>query len=138
MGVCAPGRMVRKGSYKLIYTHGHPSQLYDLATDPHEMRNRSGEAALADIERGLQGLLFADWNPEQIHQRVLRSQAERKLIHAVTSAGAKTHNWSWMARADDDRRYVRSGGDAEGTVATKGRARFPYVPPAAPTGDAPR
>jgi choline-sulfatase len=132
MGVCAPGRMVRQGPYKLIYTHGHPAQLYELTSDPHELRNRSGEAALADIEGQLLRLLLADWDPEQIHARVLRSQAERKLIHAVTSTGTKTHNWSWMARADDDRRYVRSGGDAEGTVATKGRARFPYVPPATP------
>lgn len=130
MGVCAPCRMVREGSWKFIHTHGHPVQLYDLASDPNELRNRSGEAALADVEARLQQLLLSGWDPETVNQRVLRSQAERKLIHAVTSAGAKSHNWSWMARGDDDRRYVRSGGDAEGTVATKGRARFPYVPPA--------
>lgn len=134
MGVCAPGRMVREGSLKYIYTHGFAPQLYDLASDPQELRNRSGDPAFHDAESRLKQLLLADWDPEQLNRRVLRSQAERQLIHAVTSGGAKTHNWSWMARADDDRRYVRSGGDAEGTVATKGRARFPFVPPAPATG----
>ena len=67
-----------------------------------------------------------------MNRRILQSQRERGLIYAVTSKGKAAHNWSWMARPNDDRRFVRSGGDAEGTVATKGRARFPYVAPAKP------
>jgi choline-sulfatase len=132
MGVCAPCRMVREGSLKYIYVHGFAPQLYDLASDPHELRNRAGDATFKEAEERLRSLLLAHWDPESVNERVLRSQAERQLIYGVTS-GAGSHNWSYMVRADDDRRFVRGGGDAEGTVATKGRARFPYVPPAGPT-----
>jgi choline-sulfatase len=132
MGVCAPCRMVREGSLKYLYTHGHPAQLYDLATDADELNDRVGDPAYAEAGARLRARLLADWNPDRIAERVLRSQAERQLIHGVTSGGKKTHNWSFMARPDDDRRFVRSGGDAEGTVATKGRARYPYVPPTEP------
>lgn len=137
MGVCSPGRMVRDGRHKLIYTHGHPVQLFDLVDDPHELHNLSGESAMAETESHLLRLLMVDWNPEQILQRVLDSQADRQLIQSVSSGSIKSHNWSWMARTDDDRRYVRSGGDAEGTVATKGRARYPYVSPAQADRSAP-
>lgn len=132
MGVCAPGRMVREGKYKLIYTHGHPVQLFDLDVDPKELVNLGGNPAHAKTEERLMHHVLTNWDPERINEQILRSQSDRKLIHAVTSEGAKSHNWSWMVRSDDDRRYVRSGGDAEGTVATKGRARFPYVAPAKP------
>jgi len=130
MGVCAPCRMVRSGNLKLVYTHGHPTQLYDLAADPLELDNLSGAATHAAAEARLLQALLARWDPAQVNERVLRSQRERELIYAVTSR--TEHNWSYMWRPDDDRRYVRSGGDREGTVATKGRARFPYVPPAQP------
>ncbi|NPC59115.1 choline-sulfatase [Caenimonas soli] len=139
MGVCAPCRMVRSGNLKLIYTHGYPSQLYDLSTDPLELENLSGDPGCALGEARLLRLLLSNWDPESINERVLRSQRERELIYSVTSRAQ--NNWSWMWRPDDDRRYVRSGGDAEGTVATKGRARFPYVPsaqasfPGAPDSD---
>ena len=123
-----------EGNLKYIYTHGFGAQLYDLGADPRELNNRGGDPAMADAEARLKRRLLSDWDPEETNRRVLRSQAERQLINAVTSGGGKAHNWSYMARPDDDRRFVRSGGDAEGTVATKGRARFPYVPPAQPSG----
>jgi choline-sulfatase len=130
MGVCAPGRMVRHGSYKYIYTHGYAAQLYDLASDPDELCNLAGKPEYADTEADLAREALRDWNPQVLEARILQSQRERKLIYTTTSR--EKNNWSWMKRPDDDRRYVRSGGDAEGTIATKGRARIPFVPSAEP------
>lgn len=132
MGACAPCRMICSGSLKYIYTHGFAPQLYDLSDDPLELRNRAADSAYAERLAGLHRRLTADWNPDEMNRRILQSQRERGLIHAVTSKSRPAQNWSWMVRPNDDRRFVRSGGDAEGTVATKGRARFPYVPPARP------
>jgi len=34
-----PSRMMRKGDYKFVYTHGIIDQLYNLKEDPHELNN---------------------------------------------------------------------------------------------------
>ncbi|GAP33658.1 choline-sulfatase [Piscinibacter sakaiensis] len=129
MGVCAPCRMVREGDHKYIYTHGHPALLFDLASDPAECRNLAGDPALADVERRLHAAVLDGWQPEAMTERILHSQAARQLIWGVSRADAARDNWSIEARNGDKRRWVRGGGDQEGTNAVKGRMRFPYVPP---------
>jgi choline-sulfatase len=63
-------------------------------------------------------------------RRVLQSQAERRVIYdAMKTSRDRPNNWSHIVGPDDAKRFVRGGGDIEGTVAVKGRARFPYVPP---------
>ena len=128
MGVCAPCRMVRSGSLKYVYTHGHPAQLFDLAADPLELRNVSGEARYAADEARLAKRILEGWDPDDIHARVLRSQSERRLVYEASGRPGERNNWSHKVRPDDDRRFVRGGGDVEGTVAAKSRARFPHVP----------
>ena len=130
MGVCAPCRMIKNGKLKYIYTHGHPAQLFDLSSDPLEMQNLAGNADYAQEEQRLHDLLMDGWDPEALNTQILQSQRERKLIYSVTSSSKNPPDWNWKVRPADSHRYVRSGGDAEGTIATKGRARFPYVPPA--------
>jgi choline-sulfatase len=136
MGVCAPCRMVREGSYKYIYVHGHDPMLFDLSKDPLEHVNLSGQRGTADIERRLRAALLGDWDPDAMNCRILESQAGREMIWSVTKGNSRRDNWSHEVRKGDKQRYVRGGGDAEGTVAVKGRARFPYVPPAPQTAPA--
>lgn len=133
MGVCAPCRMVREGSYKYIYVHGHEPMLFDLSRDPLERDNLMGRAEVAEVEERLRVSLLSDWNPEAINRRILESQAGRETIWSVMRDASKRDNWSYEVRKGDKERYVRGGGDAEGTVAVKGRARFPYVAPVAQT-----
>lgn len=133
MGVCAPCRMVREGDFKYVYVHGHAPMLFDLEEDPLERDNLSGRPESAETERRLHTALTCGWDPETINQRILESQAGRELIWTVTKSGRQRDNWSYETRRGDKQRYVRGGGDDEGTVAVKGRARFPYVPPAPQT-----
>ena len=43
IGPCVPTRMVRRGDFKLIYTHGHPHLLFDLKNDPKELNNLANQ-----------------------------------------------------------------------------------------------
>jgi choline-sulfatase len=69
------------------------------------------------------------WDPEAITDRVLASQANRALIWGVSRADSVRDNWSYEFRKGDKQRWVRGGGDQEGTNAVKGRMRFPFVTP---------
>lgn len=127
-GVRAPCRMVRHGRYKYIYTHGHPDQLYDLVADPQELTDLSEQAQHAAVLAELRALALRDWDPEQITRQVLASQRRRLLVQrALRARESATASWGYRARADDDRRYVRTGKASE----AKARKRFPYVEPGA-------
>ncbi|WP_171020392.1 choline-sulfatase [Cupriavidus sp. 2SB] len=128
MGVCAPCRMVREGNFKYTYTHGHESMLFDLEVDPNEQKNLCGDPAYADVERRMHDTVLEGWCPDALNERVLRSQASRQLLWSLVK-NEKRDNWSFEFRHGDKSRYVRGGGDAEGTNAVKGRARFPYYEP---------
>ncbi|RCW63193.1 choline-sulfatase [Pseudorhodoferax soli] len=128
MGVCAPCRMVREGNYKYVYTHGHPSMLFDLEADPTETKNLAGMPAVATIEQRLHALTMDKWDPDAMTHRILESQASRALIWNVSKADSIRDNWSAEVRKGDKQRWVRGGGDQEGTNAVKGKMRLPLVP----------
>lgn len=125
MGVTAPSRMLRRGRFKYIHTHGHPAQLFDLATDPYELRNVADDPALAGVAASLRTELLSGWDPHAVHRQVLESQRRRLFIETVARASGRYPNWSYQASTDDARRYVRGSGAA----GAKARARFPFVPP---------
>jgi len=121
-GGCSPCRMIRKGNFKLIYTHGHPDLLYDLRKDPLELKNLARKPEYADTVASLRAELLRNWNPATIHEKVLQSQRERRLIQVATGGEP---NWAFRLRPDDDRRYVRNSG----AVQTKANARYPFIAP---------
>ncbi len=124
MGVTAPCRMIRRGSLKLMYTHGQPWRLYDLANDADELEDVAEKPAYREAVTRLQHELLENWNPELVLQKVLTSQRRRLFIRKVSQASGKLPDWSYQATRDDRRRYVRSSGAA----GAKARARFPFVP----------
>ena len=125
IGPCVPCRMLRRGRFKLILTHGHPPLLYDLVADPHELEDRAGDPACADILADLQARARVGWDPEALTRRVLKSQRQRKLIKATPGPAPQ---WDHVARIGDEARFVREGG----VDATKGRLRLPPVPEVPP------
>ena len=124
MGVVAPARMIRRGRHKLVYTHGHPHQLYDLLADPRELRNLAGDATTSRVEDSLLRELLDGWDPEAVLGGVLASQRRRLFIKAARAAGDHA-DWSYQAATDDSNRFVR----ASGAAGAKARARFPFVDP---------
>lgn len=130
-GVCAPSRMVRAGRHKYIYTHGLPPMLFDLQDDPDELRNLAGRPELEAVQQRLHARLVQDWEPAEMHERILASQRRRLFVGRVNASSGASPNWAFQPFVDESKRFIRGAGGA-GATSVKARARFPYVEPVAP------
>ena len=88
-------RMVRSGRWKLVHYHGDRPQLFDLHDDPHELRDRAGDPACADVRAALTQRVLGGWDPEAIARRLNAKQADNRLIEAWarSTRPADTHRW---------------------------------------------
>lgn len=120
IGPCVPCRMVRKGKFKFIYTHGHPAQLFNLDADPKELKNLAKSLEFSDVLAELHLIAFKNWDPDEISRQVQKSQEQRKVIKTTPGAAPK---WDFVARIGDQARFVRE----QGVDSTKGRLRLPRV-----------
>lgn len=76
----APGIMVRRGDWKLIWYYGNDSEmlLFNLAEDPRETHNLV--SAYAEKAEELKALIMEVWNPEQIIRDHTERTAHIKLL----------------------------------------------------------
>ncbi len=133
-GVYAPAFILRKGKYKVVHCEGDPGMLFDMQSDPRELRNLCREPAFADMAKQLVDEIETRFAPAAVKARVLASQRRRLFLHSTLIKGVHTP-WDFQVRKDASRQYVRSVSTTS-TTATKAKARFPFVPTAAP--DTPR
>ena len=75
--------------------------------------------------------LIEDWDPAQVHDRILASQRERLFLAEVANTSSQTPNWAFQPFVDESKRFIRGSGSA-GPTSVKSRARFPYVEPVQP------
>lgn len=129
-GIGTPLRMVKRGAWKLIRFGSHAPLLFNLADDPDELRDRAADPAARVVLEELLAIAPDGYDAADIDRRVRLSQRRRLLIRAADAASPTSARWNFLARADDDLRYVRGGGLRDGEHATKARARYPYVPEA--------
>jgi choline-sulfatase len=73
-------RMVRQGRWKLIYHHGHPPQLFDLASDPHERRDLAADPSVAEVQRSLVMRVLDGWDPALIAGRINARRLDKNVI----------------------------------------------------------
>lgn len=67
--------MVRKGPWKYVCYPGYEPQLFDLASDPQETRNLSGDAAFDEVLRQLDAELRRYCDPQAVNARAFADQA---------------------------------------------------------------
>jgi len=84
-----PERMVRHGRYKLNYYHRQGMELFDLASDPHELRDLIDEPAFAAVRDELLAMLMADWDPKAIDAAIRIDQNRRTLIGESLRSGRR-------------------------------------------------
>jgi choline-sulfatase len=89
-------RMVRSGTWKLIYTHGHVPQLFDLATDPHERQDLAADPAYAELRASLEARVLDGWDPDAIAATIAARRQDKDVIDA----------WARHVRPPDDFRWI--------------------------------
>jgi len=81
----APSRMVRQGKWKLYKYHDEtPPVLYDLETDPEELRDLGSEPEVAEVREELLRSLYNGWDPTCVRRE---SAALDRDMGALTAWG---------------------------------------------------
>jgi choline-sulfatase len=88
--------MVRDGTWKLIYTHGHAPQVFDLATDPHERRDLAHDPAYADVRERLLARVLDGWDPDAVASRIAARRRDKHVLDA----------WARHVRPPDEFRWT--------------------------------
>nr|WP_290371100.1 choline-sulfatase [Ruania halotolerans] len=103
--VHASGYMVRSGTLKYVYVHGHDRQLFDLAGDPGERHDLAGDPErAADLER-MHALLLDQFDPIALDTATRESVRRRAVIRdAMATTGTR---WDFAGAPPPATRYVR-------------------------------
>jgi choline-sulfatase len=129
-GIHAPCLILRKGRYKYVYCETDPGMLFDLESDPRELRNLCNDPRSSGIQREMESAILTHWNPAELKARILASQRQRLFLHKALSRGRHVP-WDYQPLRDASKLYVRSASTTD-TTSTKAKARLPYVPPTLP------
>jgi choline-sulfatase len=95
-GLATQQRMVRSGPWKLVYTHGHAPQLFDLARDPHERHDLAGDAKHAAVRERLTARVLDGWDPGRVAARIAERRRDKEVIGA----------WARHVRPPDEFRWT--------------------------------
>ncbi len=90
-----PGRMLRKGNWKCIYYHREGTELYDLALDPQEMNDRSGDPDCRAVLGSMISEILAKWDPEKLQADMDRITKQRALVHAAPQDAGRLEGEYW-------------------------------------------
>ena len=101
IGPCVPARMVRKGNYKFMYTHGHPDLLFDLVSDPDELNNLATDQNYKKPIDDLKKQAMKDYDPDLLMLKVIESQQRRLFIKSVPG---EMPSWDYIAYQGDEKR----------------------------------
>ena len=117
-----------------MHCEGDPGVLFDLQSDPAELRNLCLDPPFASMAQRFVDEIQQRFEPDRIKLKVLASQRRRLFLHSTLTRG-KHAPWDYEPRKDAAKQYVRSVGSTS-TTATKAKARYPFVPTVPP--DTPR
>lgn len=75
-----PGRMVRKGKWKLIsyFNYDKHDLLFNLENDPHELNNLQGK--YLEIEKKLKEIIYYNWNIKDIKKKYKHKRNSHKIL----------------------------------------------------------
>ena len=83
-----PSRMMRKGDYKFIYTHGIIDQLYNVKEDQNELKNLIFDNKYNEIYQSMRFQTLAEWRFQE-YQPIKASVSNSKIEWNNTSESTK-------------------------------------------------
>ena len=90
-----PGRMIRRGPWKLIHYDDHDPMLFNLEEDPDEFEDRSADPECRDVRAHLHDRVLDGWDPDAALRRLRLRREGQSLLHAWMQA------WEDMPRNHD-------------------------------------
>lgn len=106
-GAIAPMVMLRRGEWKYIHSPADPDQLFNLASDPFELKNCADDPSHGTVLSGFQAETAQRWNLQQIHEDVLASQRSRMSINQAVRKGSH-YSWDFQPLRDAAEQYMRN------------------------------
>jgi choline-sulfatase len=101
-GMAVQQRMVRRGRWKLVYYHGYRPQLFDLESDPHELRDLAEDARHGAVRDALVPKVLAGWDPDRIRQRMLERRADKDLVGAWARRMHPPNQYLWEFKPEEN------------------------------------
>lgn len=105
-GIMRPSFMVRLGDWKYHYCHGSAPQLFNLAEDPGEWHNRSGDPACRAVETELNAVITGGYfDLEKIGSEVWERLPLKKVVNEAMKANGTA--WDYAVDPFAGAQYVR-------------------------------
>ncbi|PKQ12060.1 MAG: choline-sulfatase [Alphaproteobacteria bacterium HGW-Alphaproteobacteria-1] len=103
----APLVSLRYGKWKYNRCNLDPDQLFDLDSDPHELRNLADDPAHAGTLAQLQAKAEARWDLAAFDAAVRESQARRWVVYEALRKGGY-YPWDYQPLQKASERYMRN------------------------------
>jgi len=96
-----PSRMLREGAWKIVLYHGYAKpQLFNLAEDPEEMRDRSDDPTCAAVGARLLRRVREGWDGDRVAKALAQSDERRRAAFEKARAHATPTSDYWEMPAN--------------------------------------
>ena len=106
-GSIAPMVALRDGRFKLTLCEQDEAQLFDLESDPHELKNLAADPGHAAVLQAMQEAARKRWDLARFDAEVRASQARRHVVYGALRNGAY-HPWDHQPVQNASERYMRN------------------------------